>query len=727
MNTLSKEKSPYLLQHAHNPVQWQPWTEATIQKAKELNRPIFLSVGYSTCHWCHVMAEESFENPTVAELLNAFYIPVKVDREERPDIDQFYMEFVQAFCGQGGWPMSVWLTPDLEPFFGGTYFPLESKWGRPGFIDLLKKIANLWQSHRSALQQQGQEILNKMRESILCSIEIESQPNLTQIARKTVEQLWGNFDRVYGGFSPPPKFPRPNLFFFLFRAGSFKELPDPLQNKAMKMALFTLQKMSCGGIHDILEGGFHRYSVDAQWRLPHFEKMLYDQAHLGSAYLEAFQMTSDFLFKETATALFEYLFSHLYNPAGGFYSAEDADSLNSSGEKAEGAYYLWTMEELEKILEEVVGKERSKVLASFFGATNQGNLAEGLGTEPSMRLKNMLFFSKPLSALAEELKMPIEETKDLLLKAKTALKEARLKRPKPFLDDKIITAWNGYAISALAKAYMVLADSRYLNEAKKTADFILEHLWDADSKILYRIYRNGRGSIPGFASDYASLAASLLDLFEADQDEKWLLQAKMFQELLEEKFADPYRHQYLSRAVETAATIIQTREEYDGAEPATLSLSAYALWKLFSITGEEKWKKRLEELFNSAWPILERFPTALPYFLGVYLEYSVPPIEIIIVGEKDDLKTRALFNTLSSVLIPNRLFLVLDPRQGVPRTFKSIDFYSNLLSVYPGYPIAYICARGQCSLPQTEPEKALEILKSHATLFLEKDYLPSLD
>ncbi|ACD82212.1 thioredoxin domain-containing protein [Candidatus Methylacidiphilum infernorum] len=723
MNALCKEKSPYLLQHADNPVDWHPWTEESLLKAKHLDRPIFLSVGYSTCHWCHVMAKESFENPIVAQLLNSFFIPIKVDREERPDIDQFYMEFVQAFTGQGGWPMNVWLTPNLEPFFGGTYFPLESKWGKPGFVDILKKIAELWQYNRSLLEQQGQEIFHKMREVIQSSFEPKSPPNLAIASRKAVEQLWGSFDRTHGGFSPSPKFPRPSLFYFLFRAGSLADFSEDYKKKSLQMALYSLQKMSGGGIHDQLEGGFHRYSVDEKWRLPHFEKMLYDQATLGLSYLDAYQATDDPLFKDTFESLVEYLLSHLHHPSGGFYSAEDADSLNASGQEEEGAYYLWTFQELQQTLEPIVGKDRSKILAHFFGATEQGNLPGGLISEEALAKKNILLMEKPLSDLAHELGISLEEAREIVLKAKEGLKKERLKRSKPFLDDKIICAWNGYTLSALAKAYMVIGDGRLINEAKKTATFLLENLWDPSSKTLYRIYRNGRGT-PGFSSDYASLALSMLHLFEADQDEKWLSLAKLFQELLEEKFVDPYRHNYMVEAVEISAKSIQTREEYDGAEPATLSLAAHSLLKLYTLTGEEKWRKRLEELFSYAWPILERFPTALPYLLGVYCEYRAPLVEIILVGEKKNEETKRLFHSLSKLLIPNRLLVVLDPQEKLPSLLKSPDFYTTLTRHYEGLPLIYICTNGQCHLAQTERDKALEILKPFAVLFPEKSYQP---
>ncbi|TFE68183.1 thioredoxin [Methylacidiphilum caldifontis] len=725
MNALCREKSPYLLQHANNPVDWQPWNEESLLKAKRLNKPIFLSIGYSTCHWCHVMAKESFENPTVAELLNAFFIPIKVDREERPDIDQFYMEFVQAFTGQGGWPLNVWLTPNLEPFFGGTYFPLESKWGKPGFIDILKKIAELWQSNRSLLEQQGEEILLKMKEAINSSIETQSPPNLTIAAKKAVEQLWASFDRIHGGFSPPPKFPRPSLFYFLFRAGSSSDFSLEYKEKSLQMALFSLQKMSCGGIHDQLEGGFHRYSVDAQWRLPHFEKMLYDQATLGYSYIEAYQITQDPLFKETSLCLFEYLFSHLHSDSGGFYSAEDADSLNALGQEEEGAYYLWTMKELEESLEPIGDKNIIEKLLQFFGATPQGNLPQGSITEEGLREKNILYLATTLPILAEQLSMSLEETKNLVAKAKAMLKKTRINRSRPFLDDKIICSWNGYCLSSLSKAYMVFEDKRLVEEAKKTASFLLDNLWDPENQTLYRIYRHGRGTIGGFSTDYASVAVGLLHLFEADQDEKWLSLARQFQEILEEKFRDPYRHTYLTKAVESSAKSIESREEYDGAEPATISLSAHSLLKLYSMTGEEKWRQRLEELFKLCWPMLERFPTALPYFLAVYNEYRSPRVEIIIVGEKENAHTRQLFHTLSRLFIPNRILLVLDPKEKVPALLKSADFYGSLTAQYRDQPSIYICADNQCQLAQSDVSKALEILKPFTVFFSASSYRPS--
>ncbi len=535
-NRLIHEKSPYLLQHAYNPVDWYPWGDEAFEKAREEGKPIFLSIGYSTCHWCHVMERESFENEEIAALMNKLYVNIKVDREERPDVDRVYMTTVQALTGHGGWPMSVWLTPDLKPFYGGTYFPPASHHGRPGFPEILQSISETWNQRRQQVEDSSEKIFQALAEQgnatgVREEVAVESQSAaLLAASDRGYAQFGGSYDVDQGGFSGAPKFPRPSTFNFLLRYWARTD-----KGPALRMTLDTLRKMWAGGMYDHLGGGFHRYSVDAFWRVPHFEKMLYDQAQLVVSYLEAFQITEDRFFADVATDVLEYVLRDMTDPAGGFYSAEDADSAIDPAhphEKEEGAFYMWTLEEIAEILD----AETASAIVDAFGVSEIGNSI----SDPTGELgnRNVLYQALTAEQTAKQLGRPEPEIAVALEHGKRVLLEARAKRPRPHLDDKIITAWNGLMISAFARASRVLDEPRFLTAATRAAEFIERELFDSESGTLLRRFRDGEARHPAHLEDYAYLAQGLLDLYEAGFERRWLELAIRLTESQNEKFWD---------------------------------------------------------------------------------------------------------------------------------------------------------------------------------------------
>jgi uncharacterized protein YyaL (SSP411 family) len=515
-NRLISEKSPYLRQHAHNPVDWYAWGDDAFAKARSENKPIFLSIGYSTCHWCHVMERESFESDSIAAILNEHFVPIKVDREERPDVDRIYMTYVQAATGSGGWPMSVFLTPELKPFFGGTYFAPDDRYGRPGFSVLLNRLAGAWKNQHADILKASGNIVEQLKQL--------GEPSSSGVADKTLldstfQYFRRTFDSEHGGFGDSPKFPRPVIFNFLLRYYKSSN-----RQEALDMTLDTLRAMANGGMRDQLGGGFHRYSVDERWFVPHFEKMLYDQAQLVISYVEAWQITHDEFFANIARSTLDYVLRDMTHPDGGFFSAEDADSVIDPAnpkDKGEGAFYVWTLSELKQLL----GDRVAQVFANRYGVEANGNVANDPHSEfPG---KNILY-----------VKHSLEETAELKA-AEATLLEARSKRIRPDLDDKVLTAWNGLMISAFAKAAQSLDKPRYLAAAQRSSQFILETMYDAASGILLRRFRDGDAAIPGFLDDYAFFAAALLDLYEADFDPAHITYAIALTDKMRELFEDP--------------------------------------------------------------------------------------------------------------------------------------------------------------------------------------------
>ncbi|MCI0496315.1 thioredoxin domain-containing protein, partial [candidate division KSB1 bacterium] len=487
-NKLIHQTSPYLLQHAHNPVNWYPWGEEALGLVRKLDKPIFLSIGYSACHWCHVMEHESFENEAIAQILNENFISIKVDREERPDIDEIYMTAVQLMTGSGGWPLSVWLTPDLEPFYGGTYFPPEDRWGRSGFKKILLQISQLWQTRRGDVFKTANQLTNSLNQiNQVQSGDTQLDHSLWKSAFKSAEQ---RFDERHGGFGSAPKFPMAMELSFLLRYYFHTG-----EKRALAMVEKSLQEMANGGIFDHLGGGFHRYSTDERWLVPHFEKMLYDNALLSVTYLEAYQLIKNANYKETAIATLDYVLREMTSPEGGFYSSQDADS-----EGEEGKFNVWKKNEIEAIL----GKDESRLFCDIYDVSEQGNW-EG---------KNIPHLRRSLEGTANEYGLSVSELKDRLANSRQQLFGARSKRVPPATDDKILTDWNGLMISAFCKGYQILGDQKYLIAAQKAVDFLLEKLY-IEWRIL-KTYRNGKSHLNGYLSDYAFLAAALIDLYESN-------------------------------------------------------------------------------------------------------------------------------------------------------------------------------------------------------------------
>ncbi len=525
MNHLSNCSSPYLLQHAENPVQWYPWGEEAFARAREEQKPIFLSIGYSTCHWCHVMAQESFENPEIAALMKKHFINVKVDREERPDVDRLYMAYVQGLTGSGGWPMSVWLTPELKPFFGGTYFPPENRHGRAGFPSVLMQLSQLWEQSREKIEQEATRSLKALQSSAQSDAAIGA--NLEAPLSRATEYFLRIYDVEWGGFGSAPKFPRPSVLFFLLRqARSGSSNPNP---KLLRSVLGTLDRMAAGGIHDHLGGGFHRYSVDREWHVPHFEKMLYDQAQLAITYLEAWQMTGEERHADVVRDILTYVQREMTSPEGGFYSAEDADSLiyHGSTEHAEGAFFVWTREEIVASLP----PQEAALFCAHYGVRPEGNVNPSSDPHGELTGKNVLMIMEEQELISEEVVESLERSKKILL-------AIRSERPRPHLDDKILCAWNGLMISAYARSGAVLGESGYIQSAVKATEFIQTNLADPVTGELRRSWRQGAVMERGFAEDYAFLIQGLLDLYETTFAIHWLQWAERLQTLMDRLFWD---------------------------------------------------------------------------------------------------------------------------------------------------------------------------------------------
>ncbi len=729
-NRLAHEKSPYLLQHAHNPVDWYPWGEDAFAKARRENKPIFLSVGYSTCHWCHVMAHESFENEDVAALMNRDFVNIKVDREERPDVDRVYMTFVQATTGSGGWPMSVWLTPDLKPFVGGTYFPPEERYGQPAFTKVLERIARAWKEDHDKIVEQGSKIVEALRESQ------SAAPGEGKIDGSVADAAFRQIDRSYdpteGGFGTAPKFPRPVTLNFLTRfyarevghaSGSpqdesaVADLPrtdksgtHALPSKALDMALFTLRKMAAGGMHDHIGGGFHRYSVDRYWHVPHFEKMLYDQAQLAVAYLDGFQITKDKQYESVARDILDYVARDMTSKEGGFFSAEDADSpvvgLDDTGHKtAEGAFYVWTKKEIDDAL-----GDSAEVFDFHYGVQAHGNAPEGSDPHDEFRGKNILIERHTIADTARHSKKSEAEIGKMLTGSREKLFAIRTQRPRPHLDDKIISSWNGLMISAYARAAQVLDDPRYLEIATRSANFVRTKLYDPSPKILYRSYREGRSNIEGFADDYAMVIQGLLDLYEASFDVEYLKFAIQLQETQDRLFFDEKNGGYFSNSGRDKSVFVRMKDDNDGAEPAASSVAALNLLRLSQIYDDSKLAERAKKTIDAFATILSQFPSGMPQML-VAVENSLgKPRQIVIAGNKGSPETKVLLKEVHRHFLPNTIVILADASEGQKYLGEGNEAI-RAMSLVEGKPAAYVCENFTCKAPVTDPKQLSDLLK----------------
>jgi uncharacterized protein len=708
-NQLSREKSPYLLQHAHNPVDWLPWGEEAFAKARRENKPIFLSIGYSTCHWCHVMAHESFESADVAAIMNREFVNIKVDREERPDVDRVYMTFVQATTGGGGWPMSVWLTPELKPFVGGTYFPPEDRYGQPGFSKVLERIAAAWKQDHEKIAAQGTNIIAALAQAQ------SGGGETTQLGAATLDAAYQQIARSYdaheGGFGTSPKFPRPVTLNFLFRIYA-RDAREAVRGKnALEMTLFTLRKMAAGGIHDHLGGGFHRYSVDGFWHVPHFEKMLYDQAQLAVAYLEAFQITREPLFEEVARDTLDYVRRDMTAKQGGFFSAEDADSEIVAGTgdpghggKAEGAFYVWSKEELDAAL----GSSAS-IFNYHYGVKPEGNVPPVADPHAEFTGKNILIELQTIAETAKHFKKEEPEVRELLATSRALLLALRGKRPRPHLDDKIITAWNGLMISAFARGAQVLGEPAYLEVATRAARFVRTQLYDESRKVLVRNYREGRSAVEGFADDYAFVIQGLLDLYEASFDVSWLQFAIQLQETQDRLFFDETGGGYFNGTGQDASILLRLKEDNDSAEPAASSVAALNLLRLAQLRDEKSCYERAEKTIAAFSPQISNFASAMPQMLVALDLILSQPRQIVVAGTRDSQETRELVAEVHRHFLPNKILLLADGGEGQKYLEKKLEAVRGMKPV-GGKAAAYVCENFTCKAPVTDAAALGEVL-----------------
>ncbi|KAL3273041.1 hypothetical protein HHI36_014497 [Cryptolaemus montrouzieri] len=718
-NRLALEKSPYLLQHATNPVDWYPWGDEAFEKAKKENKLIFLSVGYSTCHWCHVMEKESFENEDTAEIMNRYYVNIKVDREERPDVDKMYMAFIQATVGGGGWPMSVFLTPNLEPLAGGTYFPPTEMLGRPSFKSILRSIANQWEEKRAAILNSGKyslDILKKVSEKDLNqnSRDKISVPD-EKCVQKCLQQFIRSYDNAFGGFSSAPKFPQPSNFNFLFHVYS-KDKESPEGIEALEMCLHSLRRIAYGGIHDHVNSGFARYSVDGKWHVPHFEKMLYDNAQLSVNFCDAYVVTKDEFFSEVVHDILTYVTRDLGHELGGFYGAEDADSYPEPGarEKKEGAFCVWEYPELENHLD--FEKENISVLQLFcyhYGVKKQGNVPAQYDPHGELLNKNVLCCFGSYEETAEKFGITISKLKEILRECHDILYKERQKRPKPITDTKMVTSWQGLMISGYAKAGFALKEQKYINRAILAANFVKKFLYDEESRTLWRCcYRGDKNEIlqinhpiKGFLDDYAFLIRGLLDLYEASLDSDWLQWAEALQETQDRLFWDPIGMGYFTSPSGDPSIKIRGKEDQDGAEPCGNSVSVHNLLRLAAYLDRQDLRSKAGRTLTTFSERLKTIPIALPEMMSALLLYHNSPTQVFIAGETGDNKTEALLDVVRSRLMPGRVLAVTDGPEG--RGGLLYRRHESLARLRPvaGKPAAYVCRNFACSLPVTDPSE----------------------
>ncbi len=671
-NRLIHEKSPYLLQHAYNPVDWYPWGEEAFEKARREKKPIFLSIGYSTCHWCHVMEHESFENEAIAAVMNEYFVSIKVDREERPDIDKVYMSAVQATTGSGGWPMSLFLTPELKPFYCGTYFPPETKYGRPGFMQLLQRVHEVWEADRTGVVAQADQIAAAITQS--ASLRGDGgAAKLDDVPLKLgLEQVGGAYDEVNGGFGGAPKFPRPVTLNFLFH-----EYARTGDVHARDMALHTLRAMAEGGMFDQLGGGFHRYSVDDHWLVSHFEKMLYDQAQLVSSYVDAWQITHDAFYAGIARRTCNYVLRDMTSPEGGFYSAEDADS-----EGVEGKFYVWTREEIDAVIGD---KDKSDVFCRYYGVTPDGNWEDG---------KNVLHVATTIEETAKHFHKSESDVRAILEEGCQKLFAVREKRVRPHRDDKILTAWNGLMISALARAAQALDEPKYRQAAERAAAWVLQH-HNKDKRLMRT------ENVPAMAEDHAFFATGLLDLYETDFDPRWLLASVELSDAMLDSFYDAENGGFFQTDGRDASVIVRSKEDYDGAEPSGNSVATLLLFRLAEFTGNDRYRDAALKTLGMFGRHLRQAPSVVPQMLCA-LDFALSkPRQIVIAGNPDAVDTRALLRAVYDRYLPNKILLVADGGAGQKSLAKLMPFVKDIKPV-DGKAAAYVCVNYACRLPVTD-------------------------
>ncbi len=682
LNHLIQETSPYLLQHAHNPVEWYPWGEEALAKAKAEDKPIFLSIGYSACHWCHVMAHESFESEGIAAIMNEHFVNVKVDREERPDLDEIYMAATVAMSGSGGWPMSVWLTPDLKPFYCGTYFPPEDRFGRPGFPRVLEGIAIAWNTRREDVLKNAEGLTAHITQQMTATGPAPQAPTAA-LMENAYAQLTRTFDAEEGGWGNAPKFPNSGAILLLLRA--YHRNGDA---KLLHMATHTLDKMARGGMYDQLGGGFHRYSVDGEWLVPHFEKMLYDNAQLAVAYLEAYQATGNVFYRQVVIETLDYLLRDLRDAGGGFHSAEDADS-----EGEEGKFYVWTALEIESVL----GADAAAVFNHYYAIQYKGNFESH---EPYHAGQNIPHVTGDVAATAATLGSTPEAVVESLAASRAALFAHRAKRVRPHLDDKVLTSWNALAISAFAQAGAVLAERRFRDAAVEAGRFLLQHM-ERDGLIL-RAHREGHSRLPGYLDDYAFTANAFVDLYEATGDAAWIRHARRLADGMMQRFWDEAGGTFFFTGEDHTNLIVRTKPTYDGAEPSGNSIAAMALLRLGALTDNAVYRARAQRVVEAAHAQLDQAPQGFLRMLAAAQWLLAPPVEVAFVGGRGE-ALDALRKVLYSVYLPNRVVAIADP---AAPDFAEAAALSPLLAdrtALDGKPTAYVCRNFACDRPTPDP------------------------
>ena len=690
-NRLANETSPYLLQHKDNPVDWYPWGDEALAKARAEDRPVFLSIGYSACHWCHVMERESFENEEIAALMNEHFISIKVDREERPDVDSIYMAAVQAMTGRGGWPMSVFLTPEGEPFYSGTYFPPEDRGGMPAFPRVLAAVADAYQNRKAEVLTTTSQIVGELRKQT--AARASTEPLTRDLIAQAYRALAPNFDGDHGGFGGAPKFPQAMIYEFLLRY--WHATGD---GEALQMVEQTLQQMARGGMYDQLGGGFHRYSTDERWLVPHFEKMLYDNALLAQLYLHAFQATGEERYRRVVEETLSYVEREMLHPDGGFYSAQDADS-----EGEEGKFFVWEADEIDELL----GEEAARVVRAYYDVTEHGNF-EG---------RNILWRPESDEEVAAELGIAVDELLAAVDDARPMLLAAREKRVRPGLDDKVLTAWNALMQKAFAEAGSVLRESRYIEIAQRNADFILGSL-QRDGRLL-RTWKasadGGEAKLNGYLEDYAYLIDALLSLYEATFERSRLTDATALADRMVELFWDTDAGVFFDTGTDHEQLVVRPRDVFDNATPSGGAAAALALLRLGVLTGEPEYQRLAVSSLRSVRDFVANAPTGFAHWLAALDFYLSTPKEIVVIGPREEPSTEALLRAAYEPYLPNRVIAGADTAEdggGLPllEGRETLD----------GRPTAFVCEHYACSLPVTEPDALLAQLGSKSEAHVAK-------
>ena len=670
-NRLIHETSPYLLQHAHNPVDWYPWGPEALQRAQAENKPILLSIGYSACHWCHVMERESFENDDIAALMNRHFINIKVDREERPDLDAVYMEAVQLLTGSGGWPMTVFLTPDGKPFYGGTYFPPTDRANMPGFPRLLEAISRSYFNSPAEIERVTGQLTEQMGRT--GHLARRDAPLSADILHRAYSALATNFDYQNGGTGGAPKFPQAMTLEVLLRYHAQGHNP-----RAMEMLHLTLEKMARGGIYDQLGGGFHRYSVDAYWLVPHFEKMLYDNALLARLYLHAWLASGRALYRRITEETLDYILREMTGPPGGFYSATDADS-----EGVEGKFFVWSLDEIE----ETLGGEEGPVFAAFFGVTPGGNF-EG---------SNILNIPRKAAVFAGQHNLPMQRLVDLIQRGKETLRRRRAARIPPLLDDKVLASWNGLMLKALAEAGAAWQRGDYLDAAARNAAFLLETMRDADGRLL-RTYRDGQAKLPGYLEDYSFVADGLLSLYEATFDRRWLNAAIELADTMLELFWDEPAGAFYDTGRGHEDLVVRPRDVFDNAQPCGSSVAADLLLRLAVITGNDDYRNKAVTSLQTLAELMARAPAGTGRWLAALDFHLSAPKEVAVLGPRRHPGTAALLDTLFGRYLPNKVVVGADEAAGPDEPLPLLQGRGPV----DGQPTAYVCRNYACLLPVTD-------------------------